>query len=207
MSQFTLRFQPLNPRQRLAVTKFAESDILFCLGEAGSGKTFLSIALALRELQARELERIYITRPIGGAGEELGSLPGDVDEKYAPFMLPVADTLNQLVEDPKERRAASKLFIPAPLAYMRGRTFTNSIAILDEGQNATRTQLKLFLTRLGNNSKLIITGDPHQTDIGSRSGLLEVAQTLRGIPRIGIIYFEADDCVRHPLVSEILKRL
>lgn len=181
---------------------------MFLIGEAGSGKTFLAVALALRALQEEHLDKVYISRPVVEAGEKLGSLPGTADEKFAPFMSPISDTINKLVLDPKERKPVQKLFVPAPLAYMRGRTFSDCIAVLDEAQNASYTQLKLFLTRLGDNCKMIITGDPRQSDLpGRTSGLLDVVYALEDLPRVGSVFFQPEDCVRHPLVAQILKRL
>lgn len=201
-----LRFLPLNARQREAAALWQQVDLLWLLGAAGSGKTHLAVALALLELQARGLDRIHVVRPAVEAGERLGSLPGGIDDKMAPFMAPIWDCLQRVVPR-ADLPTARKLFEPCPLAFLRGRTFTNSVGLLDEGQNTTRTQLKLFLTRLGQDSKLIVTADPHQSDIRDRSGLLDVVDALRDLPRVGVVYFEADDCVRHPLVTEILKRI
>jgi phosphate starvation-inducible PhoH-like protein len=197
-----------NAAQRIAWGAFQQHDILFLIGPAGTGKTHLSMAFAIYEILQRQKKQIVLTRPIVEAGESLGYLPGDFAEKVNPYMLPLLDSMKKLVgtQGPQHDLIASSVEI-APLAYMRGRSFSNSICIFDEAQNATFNQLKLFLTRIDDNSKIIITGDPQQTDLGEGSGLLDVLHRVDGIPGVGVVKFEKDSIVRHPLVALILEKL
>jgi phosphate starvation-inducible PhoH-like protein len=205
-STFHLEF--LNLEQKNAYEVFMKNEIVFLIGEAGSGKTFLATAFALSSLLSKKTRKIIISRPIVEAGEKLGFLPGTFDEKVLPYMLPIYDTLDDLVgKEGLQREYVNKCLEVAPIAYLRGRTFKNSIAILDEAQNATKTQLKLFLTRIGMGSKLLVTGDPKQSDIGQASGLMEVVEKLKGIKGIGIIEFSSDAIVRHPIISSIIKKI
>ena len=195
------------PGQSLAWTLFQKHDVLFLIGPAGTGKTFLATAFAISEVLQKSKKRIVLTRPIIEAGESLGYLPGTFEEKVNPYMLPLFDCLYELVPNEEQRKQVESTFEIAPLAYMRGRTFKNSICIFDEAQNATRKQLKLFLTRFSDNSKIIITGDPTQSDIGAASGLMDTIHRLESVAGIGIITFKKESIVRHPLVSAMLDKL
>ena len=172
---FHLEF--LNSSQKMAWAAFEQHDVLFLLGPAGTGKTFLATAFAIGEIISKKRQRIILTRPIVEAGESLGFLPGTFQEKTDPYMLPLFDCIGRLVgwEGPQRERVDRSIEV-APLAYMRGRTFDNSVCIFDEAQNATTTQLKLFLTRFGENSKIIVTGDPNQSDLKGPVALLEIVE-------------------------------
>lgn len=202
------KLELLNAAQKQAWSAFQKYDVLFLLGPAGSGKTFLATAFAIKTLLSKECDKIILTRPIVEAGESLGFLPGDFNEKVSPYMMPIYDCIDQLFgpSNPTKDRILSRTEV-APIAYMRGRTFHHSVCVFDEAQNATKGQLKLFLSRFGKESKIIITGDPKQTDIGSRSGLAEVADRLEKIPEIGIVRFDNKSIVRHPLIGSILDEL
>ncbi len=203
-----IEFDFLTETQRVAYEAYCNNDVLFLVGPAGTGKTFLAIAFALRDVLARNRLKIILTRPIVEAGESLGYLPGSFDEKVHPFMIPLLDSYKQLLPGATlSNRIAEAAFEVAPLAYMRGRTFNDAVCIFDEAQNATVTQLKLFLTRFGQNSKIIVTGDPGQTDLKNRSGLNTVVSKLGGLEGVKIVEFTAADVVRHPLVAKILGRL
>lgn len=186
-----------------------DNDIIFSTGKAGSGKTFLAIVLAVKMLKEGKIKRIILTRPAVEAGESLGFLPGDLKEKIDPYLRPLYDGLYECLG----KEIVSELIIKntieiAPLAYMRGRTLDNSFIILDEAQNTTKMQMKMILSRLGYNSKLIITGDITQIDLPTKidSGLKHAISILKNIKGIGLIEFEGIDVIRHPLVNEILKR-
>jgi phosphate starvation-inducible PhoH-like protein len=184
-----------------------ERDIVLTYGPAGTGKTFLSIAFALNELLNKRTKKIILTRPVIEAGENLGFLPGDYIQKINPYLVPLFDAINFILPPEVNLKLnAQNLIEIAPLAYMRGRTFDNSIVILDEAQNTTCNQMKLFLTRLGDGSKLIITGDITQTDLPRKvkSGMVEALEILRDIDEIGILEFHEKDVVRHPLVRKII---
>lgn len=203
-SPFHLEF--LNQAQKLAWGAFDQHDVLFLLGPAGTGKTHLAIAFAISEIIAKRKKKIVLTRPIVEAGESLGYLPGTFEEKVNPYMLPVFDCLDRCVgREGHLREQIDRVIELAPLAYLRGRTFHDSVCIFDEAQNATKMQLKLFLTRFGENSKVIVTGDPSQSDIRD-SALLSMVKKLEELAGIGVIYFKANSIVRHPLVASILEK-
>jgi phosphate starvation-inducible protein PhoH and related proteins len=195
------------PTQKLYVEKVRSNDIVFAIGPAGTGKTYLAVALALAALRNREVSRLILTRPAVEAGESLGFLPGDYMDKVDPYLRPLLDALTEMVGAEKVKSMMEKRIVEIiPLAYMRGRTLNNSAIILDEAQNSTTTQMKMFLTRMGRNSKLIITGDVTQTDLPRKrdSGLIHVQHVLQGIQGIAFVYFEKSDVVRHKLVAEII---
>jgi phosphate starvation-inducible PhoH-like protein len=199
---------PRTPRQRQYVHAFAENDIVFGVGPAGTGKTYLAMAVAVAALLRDEVRRIVLCRPAVEAGEKLGFLPGDLAEKVNPYLRPLYDALYDMVDEERAARLIQKGIIEvAPLAFMRGRTLNHSFIILDEAQNATSEQMKMFLTRLGNDSRAAVTGDITQVDLPrhTRSGLVEALRLLDGIESIGMIRFQDDDIVRHPLVSEIVR--
>ena len=194
-------------QQRL-VDAYDENDLLFAIGPAGSGKTYTAIALAVRALKNREVKRIILSRPAVEAGEKLGFLPGDMKEKIDPYLQPLYDALQDMIPGAKLNEYMERGVIQiAPLAFMRGRTLADAIVILDEAQNTTTAQLKMFLTRLGVNGKMIITGDLTQIDLpgDKKSGLKEAMKILSGIEGIAFCKFTEKDVVRHPLVQEIIK--
>ena len=198
----------LSTAQKMAWAAFQQHDVLFLSGPAGVGKTHIAVAFAVSELLQKNCKRIILTRPIVESGESLGFLPGDFTEKVDPYMAPLYDVLGKLVGyDGVQREAVDRCIEVAPIAYMRGRTFDDAICIFDEAQNATMSQLKLFMTRFGENSKLIITGDPNQSDIGGASGLVDVMTRLEMVTGISIIRFKIESIVRHPLVGKILEKL
>ncbi len=187
---------------------YAKNDLLFAVGPAGSGKTYTAIALAVRALKNREIKRIILSRPAVEAGESLGFLPGDLKEKIDPYLQPLYDALKDMIPGSRLQEFMENETIHiAPLAYMRGRTLNDAVVILDEAQNTTRNQLKMFLTRMGVNTKFIVTGDDTQVDLPrkSMSGLIHAMQILRNIKGISIIQFDVKDIVRHRLVQEIVK--
>lgn len=197
-----------NEAQSSAWAAFKQYDVLFLIGPAGCGKTFLASAFAIEQILNKQRNKIILTRPIVEAGESLGFLPGEFEEKVHPYMMPLYDCIDQMIgPDGPWRERIDNCVEVAPLAFMRGRTFSNSICIFDEAQNASYLQLKLFLTRFGENSKIIITGDPTQSDIGSKVALVDVVQKLRNINGIGILEFKNDSIVRHSLVGKIIERL
>jgi phosphate starvation-inducible protein PhoH and related proteins len=203
---FHLEFK--NLAQKIAWGGFEQHDVLFLIGPAGTGKSHLAVAFAVNEILSRRKRRIILTRPIVEAGESLGFLPGTFDEKVNPYMLPLFDCLGKLVGwDGPQREAVNNCIEVAPLAYMRGRTFDDAICIFDEAQNATMMQLKLFLTRFGENSKIIVTGDPSQSDLKGNVALSEVVDRLQSLEGVGIIEFKANSIVRHPLVGKIIEKL
>jgi len=193
--------------QRRLVEAYEENDLLFAIGPAGTGKTYTAIALAVRALKNKEIQRIILTRPAVEAGETLGFLPGDVKEKMDPYLRPLYDALRDMIPPKKlESLIEEEIIEIAPLAYMRGRTLANACVILDEGQNTTINQLKMFLTRMGKNSKFIITGDITQIDLPSRiqSGLIKALEILKNIHGVSIIDFDTRDIIRHRLVKYIV---
>jgi phosphate starvation-inducible PhoH-like protein len=195
--------------QQHAIDIIAKNDVSFLLGAAGSGKTFLAVAYAINQVLARNYEKIILTRPIVDAGEKLGYLPGTFGEKVNPYMQPLYDTIDLLVgRAGPQREIINKAISLAPLAYMRGRTFHNAICIFDEAQNATYMQLKLFLSRFGQNTKIIVTGDPLQSDLPiAPAPLTDVVKRLSNTSGIAMVNFANTDVVRHPLVSVILQKL
>lgn len=185
------------------------SSILFVTGSAGTGKTYLAVAYAVSKLKKNEIKKIIITRPAVEAGEKLGFLPGDLKEKVDPYLVPIYDALNEFLGKETVDKLVEKGVIEiAPLAYMRGRTLDHAVIILDEAQNTTNNQMKMFITRLGFNSKMIITGDLSQIDLqrGLTSGLLEASKILTGIKGIEHLHFSKFDVMRHPLVSKVIER-
>jgi len=194
-------------QQRL-VGLYDANDLLFAVGPAGSGKTYTAIALAVRALKERQVRRIVLTRPAVEAGEKLGFLPGDMKEKLDPYLQPLYDALNDMIPPVKLQKYLEEGTVQiAPLAYMRGRTLDNAFVILDEAQNTTLSQIKMFLTRMGRNARFIVTGDVTQIDLPhkSDSGLLRAMEILRGVDGIGVVEFDKRDIVRHPLVKYIVE--
>ena len=199
---------PRSEKQKSYIRALKESDIVISAGPAGTGKTFLAVAVALTMLLDKKIERIILSRPAVEAGERLGFLPGDMREKVDPYLRPLYDSLYDLLDFEKIQKKIEVGDIEiAPLAFMRGRTLKNSFAILDEAQNATDTQIKMFLTRIGDNSKIVINGDPSQIDLPnkSQSGLNRSKKLLGHLKEISVVDFDHTDVVRHPLVSKIVK--
>jgi phosphate starvation-inducible PhoH-like protein len=193
--------------QQALVKAYAENDLLFAVGPAGSGKTYTAIALAVRALKNREVRRIILSRPAVEAGEKLGFLPGDMKEKIDPYLQPLYDALQDMIPATKLAEYMEKGTIQiAPLAFMRGRTLSDAVVILDEAQNTTALQLKMFLTRLGFGSKMIVTGDMTQIDLppSQKSGLRDAMERFRDVKGISLITFNERDIVRHPLVKHIV---
>ena len=196
------------PNQKVIVKAANENDIVFTIGPAGTGKTYTSVALAVRALKERQVKKIVLVRPAVEAGESLGFLPGNLREKIDPYLRPLYDALEEMMDFDKLEMNLSKNIIEiAPLAYMRGRTLNNAFVILDEAQNATQTQMKMFLTRLGVNSKAIITGDLTQTDLpkNEHSGLKTIQHILEKIKGIAFVYMDQNDVVRHKLIRDIIE--
>ena len=194
--------------QQKLLRDYEKNDLLFAIGPAGSGKTYVAIALAVRALKNKEVRKIILSRPAVEAGEKLGFLPGDMKEKIDPYLQPLYDALEDMIPQAKLQEYIEKGVIQiAPLAFMRGRTLSDAVVILDEAQNTTVPQIKMFLTRLGMGSKMIITGDLTQIDLphSQRSGLIDACNVLREIPGISFIHFSEKDIVRHPLVERIVK--
>ena len=199
---------PRSKKQKEYVRALKTNQVVMSLGPAGTGKTYLAVAVALTMLLEKKVERIILSRPAVEAGERLGFLPGDMKEKIDPYLRPLYDSLHDLYDHEKiQRKIETGVIEIAPIAFMRGRTLKNSFAILDEAQNATRTQIKMFLTRIGENSKLVVNGDPSQIDLPnkSHSGLIESQKILKGIKEISIINFDHNDVIRHPLVTKIVE--
>jgi phosphate starvation-inducible PhoH-like protein len=183
------------------------NDMVFAIGPAGTGKTYTGVALAVKALKEKQVKRIILTRPAVEAGENLGFLPGDLNEKLDPYMQPLYDALRDMIPSTTLQSHIEKGIIQiAPLAFMRGRTLDNAFVILDEAQNTTHSQMKMFLTRMGKNAKFMITGDPGQIDLPRRmiSGLKEALLILKNAKGIGIIYLDDKDVIRHPLVKKII---
>jgi phosphate starvation-inducible PhoH-like protein len=196
------------PNQKKMVESSEKNDILFAIGPAGTGKTYTAVALAVRALKNREIKRIILTRPAVEAGENLGFLPGDLKEKIDPYLRPLYDALFDMIQGEKVKSyIESGVIEVAPLAFMRGRTLDNAFVILDEAQNATESQLKMFLTRMGPSAKFIVTGDVTQIDLprNQPSGLVQAIKILSNIKGVDFIYLDAQDVVRHRLVKEIIE--
>ncbi len=196
-------------KQNEYIENIKKKDLIFSIGAAGTGKTYLAVCYGVNELKRGNVERIILTRPAVEAGENLGFLPGDLKEKVDPYLRPLYDALHDMLGVEGTQALIDKGVIEiAPLAYMRGRTLENSFIILDEAQNATIDQLKMFLTRMGFNSKMIVTGDVSQIDLpnSKKSGLKVSANLLRDIPEVGVIVFDRFDVVRHPLVGKIIEK-
>jgi phosphate starvation-inducible PhoH-like protein len=199
---------PKTEGQRGYVAAIAQNDIVIGIGPAGTGKTYLGVACAVDALYKRRVRRIILARPAVEAGENLGFLPGDLQQKVDPYLRPLYDALEDMMPHDRVRRALEDTTIEiAPLAYMRGRTLSDAFVILDEAQNATRAQMKMFLTRLGMSSRVVITGDKTQIDLPRRedSGLLEVEAILSGINGIAMVYLDERDVIRHRLVKDIIR--
>lgn len=196
------------PNQQLLVKTFTENDLTFALGPAGTGKTYLAVAMAVRALKNREVRKIILSRPAVEAGEKLGFLPGDMKDKIGPYLQPLYDALEDMIPNAKLKEyMETKVIQIAPLAFMRGRTLNDAIVVLDEAQNTTTHQIKMFLTRLGMGSKMIVTGDVTQIDLPrtTASGLIQALKILRNVKGIGRVEFEKKDIVRHHLVQRIVE--
>lgn len=204
-----VEISPRTDNQKRAWALLEKNSISFLLGAAGSGKTFLAMAYAINEILLQRAEKIVLTRPIVEAGEKLGFLPGTFGEKVNPYMQPLYDTMDMLLgKQSKQREIINKAIVLAPLCYLRGRTFNNSICVFDEAQNATYAQLKLFLSRFGQSSKIVVTGDPEQSDLFHKDiPLMDVVEKIKNVAGIGALRFTNQDVVRHPLVAEVLGRL
>ena len=199
--------KPRTPNQLEYLKKVRDNDIVFAIGPAGTGKTYLAVAFALAALKNKEVSRIVLTRPAVEAGESLGFLPGNLSEKVDPYLRPLYDALEEMIPFEKlETYIEKKVVEVIPLAYMRGRTINNAFVILDEAQNSTSLQMKMFMTRLGPSSKAIVTGDVTQIDLPKRdqSGLVQIQEILKNVEDISFLYFEKADVVRHKLVKDII---
>ena len=200
--------QPRSQNQRRYLEAMEQSHLVFGLGAAGSGKTYLAAAAAVLALRSGQARRLIVTRPVVEAGERLGFLPGDLQAKLDPYMRPVYDALYDLLSfEEVQRLEETGVLEVAPLAYMRGRTLASAFVLLDEAQNTTVSQMKMFLTRLGEGSKMVVTGDPSQTDLdsGKDSGLSDAVRRLRGFAGVSVVEFSGKDIVRHPLVEQIVR--
>jgi len=202
-----VRVVPKTPNQRLLVDTVNKTDLVFAIGPAGTGKTYISVALAVKALKNKEVKKIIITRPAVEAGENLGFLPGDLKEKIDPYLRPIYDALGDMITNEKLRYYQENGVIEiAPLAYMRGRTLNNAFVLLDEAQNTTPMQIKMFLTRMGPDSKVIVNGDRSQIDLPNNqsSGLIDATKVLKGVEGIAFIELDERDVVRHKLVKSIV---
>jgi phosphate starvation-inducible PhoH-like protein len=200
--------RPRTDGQGRYVEAMRDNDVILCVGPAGSGKTYLAVGMGVTMLRQGLVKRIVLVRPAVEAGERLGFLPGDIVAKINPYLRPLFDSLNDMLEPAQVQRYMQNDIIEiVPLAFMRGRTLNSAVIILDEGQNTTISQMKMFLTRMGNGSKIIVTGDVTQVDLPRqvRSGLTDAVHRFRNLERVGIVYLTEQDIVRHPLVSEIVK--
>ncbi len=208
---YSVQGRPIQPRkgnQQKLARLYEENDLLFAIGPAGTGKTYVSIALAVRALKNKEIRKIILSRPAVEAGEKLGFLPGDMKEKIDPYLQPLYDALEDMIPVTRlHEMMEQKVIQIAPLAFMRGRTLNDAVVILDEAQNTTTQQIKMFLTRMGTNTKMIITGDISQIDLPhqTRSGLVDALSRLKDVDGIGFVFMEKDDIVRHRLVSRIVE--
>ena len=201
------RVRPRTQGQSRYLRALAENALTLCVGPAGTGKTYLAVALAVSALRRGQVKRIVLVRPAVEAGEHLGFLPGDLEAKINPYLRPLLDALHDLLDyDQIRRYTANDLIEIAPLAYMRGRTLNDAVIILDEGQNTTVPQMKMFLTRMGLNSRIVVTGDPTQVDLppGTTSGLADAVERLREVAGVAIVQLDRSDIVRHPLVQAIV---
>lgn len=199
---------PKTMNQRSYIEAIRGHDLVFGVGPAGTGKTYLAVAMAISELARKNCKRVILCRPAVESGEKLGFLPGDLAEKVNPYLRPLYDAFNDMLEFERAQEMLQKNIIEvAPLAFMRGRTLSNAFVILDEAQNTTCEQMKMFLTRIGLGSRCVVTGDVTQVDLprGMQSGLVEALNILKGIDDIGIVYFDKTDIVRHPLVGRIVE--
>ena len=199
--------KPRSPNQAAYLSALDRHDLVFALGPAGTGKTYLAVAAAVAMLRERRIDRLVLSRPAVEAGERLGFLPGDLKEKVDPYLRPLYDALHDMLPEGKlAQRFESGQIEIAPLAFMRGRTLSNAFVILDEAQNATAAQMKMFLTRLGEGSRMVVTGDTSQVDLphGMRSGLVDAVDRLKDVPGIATVRFDRGDVVRHPLVAMIV---
>ncbi len=207
---YTVQGKPIKPKtigQKHYIKSMNKKDIVFCIGPAGTGKTYLAVSMAIKALKKKEIEKIILARPAVEAGERLGFLPGDLQEKVDPYLRPLYDALYDMLGREGALKLKEKEVIEVvPLAYMRGRTLDNSFIILDEAQNTTREQMKMFLTRMGFKSKVVVTGDITQTDLpdGKKSGLSQAIKVLKSVDDIDFCYLKAIDVVRHPLVKKII---
>ena len=202
------RIAARSPGQAAYIKALRESDLVFGLGPAGTGKTYLAVAAAVDLLMTGRVERIILSRPAVEAGERLGFLPGDLRDKVDPYLRPIFDALNDMLPaDQLARRLGTGEIEVAPIAFMRGRTLARAFVILDEAQNTTPVQIKMFLTRLGEGSRMVVTGDPSQVDLppGTRSGLAEALETLQSVDGISIVRFSDRDVVRHEFVARIVR--
>lgn len=201
------KIQPRTPMQEAYMQAMHRNNLVFGVGPAGTGKTYLAVAMAVSMLEAGKIERIILSRPAIEAGEKLGFLPGEMKEKMDPYMRPLYDALHDtMAADKVTKKIASEEIEIAPLAFMRGRTLNNAFIILDEAQNTTSMQMLMFLTRMGDNAHMVITGDPAQTDLpgNQTSGLIEASHILHDVPGIEFVTFSSKDVVRHPLVGKII---
>jgi phosphate starvation-inducible PhoH-like protein len=199
--------KPRSDGQARYLKALRENELVFCVGPAGTGKTYLAVALAVSALRRGSIKKIVLVRPAVEAGEHLGFLPGDLEAKINPYLRPLLDALHDLMDyDQIRRYMGNDLIEIAPLAYMRGRTLNDAVIILDEGQNATVPQMKMFLTRMGQNARIVVTGDITQVDLPptSVSGLADAVERLRDVPGVGVVWLDRADIVRHPLVQAIV---
>lgn len=199
---------PKTFNQKIYLESIKNNEVVFAIGPAGTGKTYLAMAMAISALTSKEVKRVVLCRPAVEAGEKLGFLPGDMAEKVNPYLRPLYDALHDMVEFDKAKEMVEKGVVEvAPLAFMRGRTLSNAFVVLDEAQNTTPGQMKMLLTRLGRGSKCVVTGDVTQVDLprGNHSGLIEATSVLKGIRGIEMIYLNKDDVIRHPLVARIIE--
>lgn len=205
-TRFHLDF--LNAAQQLAYAAYQQHDVLFLIGPAGTGKTHLAMAFAINDILTKKKSRIVLTRPIVESGENLGFLPGELLEKVDPYMQPLYAVMDKLVKEEDQRKAIEEATEISPIAFMRGKTFEDAVCIFDEGQNATKKQLKLFLSRFDKNSKLILTGDPNQSDLNTvDNDFMDVLHRVETLKGISVVQFDKSAIVRHPLVSQIMERL